>query len=208
MIKSRQSVSVLRKSTRSYPIGYSMRPWVVLWTVVQEIPWNANSHQGFYSRFNRGTPMKKTILSFAVVGLLISGGAALSQNTEKTQSPAGTTTTRGQTGTTSGQTTQPSQTGERSGTQSGERRDVDRSERSGERRGGSVTVRGGEREGARVRGGGDRSSVNIRIRGDRDGYRHRHRHHRVGVYVGGCRTVIIKKRYHGRTVVKKVRRCR
>jgi hypothetical protein len=27
------------------------------------------------------------------------------------------------------------------------------------------------------------------------------------VYVGGCRTVIIKKRQYGRTVIKRIRRC-
>jgi hypothetical protein len=154
--------------------------------------------------------MKKTLLSLATVGLLLSTGVAFSQNTEtKTQTPAGSTTTKTQSGTT-GQTntqSQSGQTGERSGTQGGQRRDGDRGERSGERSGGSVSVRGGEREGARVRRGGDRTSVNVRIRGDRDSYRYRHRHHRVGVYVGGCRTVIIKKRYHGRTVIKKIRRC-
>jgi hypothetical protein len=29
----------------------------------------------------------------------------------------------------------------------------------------------------------------------------------VGVVVGGCRTVVVKQRFGGRVVIKKIRRC-
>jgi hypothetical protein len=131
--------------------------------------------------------MKRTLLCLATVGLLLNAGPALSQNTEtKTQTPAGNTTTQ----------TQSGQTGERSSTQSRERRDGERSERRG------------DRDGARSRERSERTSVNVRIRGDRDGYRYR-RHHRhgVGLYIGGCRTIIVKKWRHGHRVIKRIRRC-
>jgi hypothetical protein len=156
--------------------------------------------------------MKKIMIGLATAGLLLGTGAAFSQNTERSQS--GSTTSPGATQSQpapSGSQSAPS--GGREGgtaTQSGgERRDGNRGERSGERGGDrtSTTVRGsGEREGMRVRERGERSSVNVRIRGGGDGYRHRRGHH-IGVYTGGCRTIIIKKRYHGRTVIKRIRRC-
>ena len=124
--------------------------------------------------------MKRTLLCLATVGLLLNAGSAFSQNTEtKTQTPAGSTTIQSQSG----------QTGERSSTQSRARRD-------------------GDRDGARSRQRSERSSVNVRIRGDRDGYRHR-RHHRhgIGLYVGGCRTILVKKWHHGHRVIKRIRRC-
>jgi hypothetical protein len=170
--------------------------------------------------------MKKTLLSLATVGLLLSAGAAFSQNTDtKSQSPGGSATTRTQSGTT-GQTntqTQSGQSGERSGSQSGERRERSGTQSGGERRegqrgerreggvrsggDGNVTVRGGDRQGARVRERGERSSVNVRIRGDRDGYRYRRHHRGIGVYVGGCRTIIVKSWHHGHRVIKRIRRC-
>jgi hypothetical protein len=151
--------------------------------------------------------MKKLMIGLATAGLLLGTGTAFSQNTQSGPAASpGTTQSQPAPG---GSQSAPS--GERSGgtaTQSGgERRDGNRSERSGERGGerSSTTVRGGEREGMRVRERGGRSSVNVRIGGG-DGYRYR-RGHRVNVYASGCRTIIVKKRYHGQTVIKRIRRC-
>jgi hypothetical protein len=142
--------------------------------------------------------MKKTLMSLATVGLLLSAGAAFSQNTEtKTQTPAGSATTQSQINTKSG---------ERSSSRTEERREGQRSER---REGGSranVTVRG-DRDGMRHRDRGSRTSVNVRIRGG-EGYGYRRHHHRMGVYVGGCRTIIVKKWHHGHRVIKRIRTCR
>ena len=90
----------------------------------------------------------------------------------------------------------------------GEHRDGNRGERSGERGGerSGTTVRGGERKGMRVRERGERSSVNVRVRGGGDSNRYR-RGHRINVYASGCRTIIVKKHYHGQTVIKRIRRC-
>ena len=150
--------------------------------------------------------MKKIMISLATAGLLLGTGAAFSQNTGPATSPGAT-----QSQPAPGGGSQSAPSGERRGgtaTQSGgERRDGNRGERSGERGGerSSTTVRGGEREGTRVREGGGRSSVNVRIGGG-DGYRYR-RGHRVNVYASGCRTIIVKKHYHGQTVIKRIRRC-
>jgi hypothetical protein len=152
--------------------------------------------------------MKKIMIGLATAGLLLGTGAAFSQNTQSgpTTSP-GTTQSQPAPG---GSQSAPS--GGREGgaaTQSGgERRDGNRSERSGDRggdRSSGTTVRGGEREGMRGRERGERS-VNVQIRRGGDGYRHR-RGHRMDVYASGCRTIIIKKRHHGETVIKRIRRC-
>ncbi len=155
--------------------------------------------------------MKKIMIGLATAGLLLGTGAAFSQNSERSQSGPATSP-----GTTQSQPapggSQSAPSGERRGgtaTQSGgERRDGNRGERSGERGGerSSTTVRGGEREGMRVRERGERSSVNVRVRGGGDSYRYR-RGHRINVYASGCRTIIVKKHYHGRTVIKRIRRC-
>ena len=150
--------------------------------------------------------MKKMIIGLATAGLLLGTGAAFSQNTQ-----SGPTTSPGATqGQPAPGGSQSAPSGERGGgtaAQSrGERRDGNRGERSGERGDrSSTTVRGGEREGMRGRERGERSSVNVRIGGG-DGYRHR-RGHRVHIYASDCRTIIVKKRYHGRTVIKRIRRC-
>ena len=53
---------------------------------------------------------------------------------------------------------------------------------------------------------GDREGgVRVRVGEDRDGYRRHRRHFRV--YGGDCRTIVIKKRYHGEVVIRRVRRC-
>jgi len=89
-------------------------------------------------------------------------------------------------------------------------------EREGGRERGEMRERGGERSQVRMgverergemrRGGRDR--VGVYVRGERREWRHRR--HGVRVYVGGprCRTIIVKKRYHHRVVIKKIRRCR
>jgi hypothetical protein len=139
--------------------------------------------------------MKKVLMSLAAAGLLLSTSAAFSQNTEtKSQGSAASTPS-----TTQSQSAPSGERRERSG--GGERREG--SERRGER----GNVSGGERQGMRVREGRERGGVNVRIGGDRDGYRYRRHHHRYGVYVGGCRTIVIKKRYHGHVVIKRIRRC-
>jgi hypothetical protein len=149
------------------------------------------------------TLMNKVLISLATAGLLLSASAAFSQNTE---TKSGTTVSPGTS------QTAPSESGERrerSGTQNGERRDGDRSERRGERSGErreGVSVRGGEREGERVREGGERRGFRVRIGEGREGFRDRPRRH-FGVYEGGCRTIIIKKRSHGETIVRRIRRC-
>jgi hypothetical protein len=137
--------------------------------------------------------MKNVLISLATVGLLLSSGAAFSQNTDRNQSGTPSTTQ-----------SQPAQTGQDSNTnRNSERRDTNRGERSGER-----SERRGDRDSARVRDRGERSSFNVRIRSG-EGYRYR-RHHREGFYVGGggCRTIVIKKHYHGRTVIRRIHRCR
>ena len=165
--------------------------------------------------------MKKIMISLATAGLLLGTGAAFSQNTERSQSGPTTSpgTTQGQSAPSGSQSapsgergggTATQSGGERGGTATqsgGERRDGNRGERR--ERGGdrsSTTVRGGERDGMRVRERGERSSVNVRIRGGGDSYRYR-RGPRIGVYTGGCRTIIVKKRSYGRTVIKRIRRC-
>ena len=144
--------------------------------------------------------MKKTLMSLATVGLLLSAGAAFSQNTEtKTQTPAGSATTQSQINTKSG---------ERSESKSGERREGRSDRHESRTRSGSdvnVRVRSGDRDGARNRERGERSSINVRVRGG-DGYYRRHHRH-MGVYVGGCRTIIVKKWHHGHRVIKRIRRC-
>jgi hypothetical protein len=146
--------------------------------------------------------MKKTFMSLATVGLLLSAGAAFSQNTDsKTQTPAGSATTQSQINTKSG---------ERSESKSGERREGRRGDRHESRtRSGSdvnVRVRSGERSGMRVRERGERSSINVRVRGG-DDHRYRRHHRHMGVYVGGCRTIIVKKWHHGHRVIKRIRHC-
>jgi hypothetical protein len=142
--------------------------------------------------------MRRLLFNVAIAGLLLSSGVAFSQDNQPRSGSGGTSTTQTQSG------DQSKQSGER---RSGERRDGgERSERRASDRG-SVTVRGGDREGTRVREGRDRRSVNVRVRGDRDDFRYRHRHRGVGVYVGGCRTIVVKKHYHHRTIIKRIRRC-
>jgi hypothetical protein len=142
--------------------------------------------------------MKKVIIGLATAGLLLGAGAAFAQTTET--KPQGGTTTSPTTQTQPQSQSAPG--GERRGTssQSGERRDGDRGERRGERS-------GSDRGNVAGRDRGERSSVNVRVRTGGDGYRHRQRHHRIGVYSGGCRTIIVKKRQYGRTVIKRIRRC-
>jgi len=77
---------------------------------------------------------------------------------------------------------------------------------------GGVRMRVDRERGEYRRGGRDRVGVYVRG-GYRDGWRHRHGwRYRDGVrvWVGGprCRTIIVKKRYHHRVVIKKIRRCR
>ena len=150
--------------------------------------------------------MKKVLISLATASLLLSSGLAFSQNTEG--APRG--------GAPSGQAGPPaaSEGGERRGEGRGERSERreggnDRREGRSERRdGGGVTIRGGG-EGARMRVGDRGGDVRIRIRGDRHhGWRHRYRHGpSYALSVGGCRTVIVKRYSHGRTVIKRIRRC-
>ena len=155
--------------------------------------------------------MKKVLMSLAAAGLLLSTGAAFSQNTEtKSQGSAASTpsTTQSQSAP-SGERRERSGGGERreGSERRGERGNVSGGERreGSERRGERGNVSGGERQGMRVREGRERGGVNVRIGGDRDGYRYRRHHHRYGVYVGGCRTIVIKKRYHGHVVIKRIR---
>jgi hypothetical protein len=51
-----------------------------------------------------------------------------------------------------------------------------------------------------------RTSVNVRVHGDGYGYRHRH-HRGYFAYGEGCRRIVVKKHYHGRTIIKRIRRC-
>ena len=136
--------------------------------------------------------MKKLLLTAAIAGLLI-GGPAMAQTTNQNSN---------QTGKSENMTTQSDSKVAPSGERQRVRSDAttrDRGERGsmrehGERR----TMREGDRR--------ERSSVNVRIGGDGYGYRHRH-HRGYYAYGGGCRTIIVKKHYHGRTIVKRIRRC-
>jgi hypothetical protein len=142
--------------------------------------------------------MKKTLVSLATVGLLLSAGAAFSQNTEtKTQTPAGSATTQSQVN---------AKSGEGSSTKTEEHRDGQRSERREGRSRSNVTVRG-DRDGMRHRDLGNRTSVDVRIRGG-EGYGYRRHHRHMGVYVGRCRTIIVKKWHHGHRIIKRIRSCR
>jgi hypothetical protein len=128
--------------------------------------------------------MKKLLVSIATAGLLLTAGAAFSQNQRDTP----TTSSQGQTApSTGGQTqTAPAQ---RNGA----------SPQNGDRR--------GDREGMRGRDGSDRGGVNVRIGRERDGYR-RGRGDRYSDYGSRCRTIIVRTHRHGRTIIQRVRRCR
>lgn len=125
--------------------------------------------------------MKNLLITAAIAGLLI-GGPAMAQNSDQTQAPAATTT--------------------QSGTNAASSRDGVRT-RTTIRQGGERTTM--ERSTMRTRNG-DRTSVRVRMGGDRYGYRHR-AHRGYVAFAHGCRTVIVKKHFHGRTVIKRIRRC-
>jgi hypothetical protein len=138
--------------------------------------------------------MKKLMFSLAAAGLLLTV-PVYAQNTQS-NAPAATTTKQDSQGTT-----------ERRGDRDGAR---EQTERRGESR-----DRGERREGFRTeerRTEGYRSDrrrgVNVRVRIGDDGYRHR-RHRGYFVDRGDrCRTVVIKKRFHGRVVIRRIHRCR
>jgi hypothetical protein len=76
----------------------------------------------------------------------------------------------------------------------------------GERHRTSTTVRqSGERHTMRHRG--QRESINVRIGGGGYGYHHRY-HRGYAAYGEGCRRIVVKKHYHGRTIIKRTRVCR
>jgi hypothetical protein len=144
--------------------------------------------------------MKKLLVSLAAAGLLISAGAAFSQNPivqKDAPSQATTPSTNTQTNTNAQIQTNTNRRGSGAAAQTNQTNRTtiqQRAERSGDRDG----VRGRE---------GSRSSVNIRVgSGDRGELRHR-RGHRINVYASGCRTIIVKRRHHGHTVIKRIRRC-
>lgn len=134
--------------------------------------------------------MKKVLMGLAAAGLLFSA-PAFSQNTEtktpSTDAPAATTTAPA-----AAKTTAPATTAKPSG--------QNQAAPAGQRRQQSGNTERGERRGR----GASRIGISVRI-GERGGWRHRH-HYRS--YEGGCRTIIIKKRYHGHRVIKRIRRCR
>ena len=85
----------------------------------------------------------------------------------------------------------------------------ERGAQSQERGGGGMRERGEMRGGARGRVDIDRGArAGVYVRGDRRGWRHRR--HGVRVWVGGprCRTIIVRKYFRHRLVIKKIRRCR
>lgn len=145
--------------------------------------------------------MKRFVLSIATAGLLLSAGAAYSQNTQTQQKDTPAQTTQSGNG-------QTSQTGQGQNSSSTQRSGA--STQTGERREGARRSERGERRGERTerREGGERMGLNIRVGGDRDGYRHHRRGYGYAQYGARCRTVIVKSFRHGHRIVKRIRRCR
>jgi len=136
--------------------------------------------------------MKKIVMSIAAAGLLLSAGAAFSQNaTVQKDAPAQAAPTT--TAPSAPATTKAAPATPRSGT----------SAQMGDRREGEN--RGGDRSERRERG--ERGGINIRVGGgDRDGYRHR-RGYGYAQYGARCRIMIVKSYRHGHRVIKRIRRC-
>jgi hypothetical protein len=135
--------------------------------------------------------VKKLAISIATVSLLLSAGAAFSQNPSPMVQKDTPTTQAAPTGQAK---TAPAENKAAPSTQS--------TTRSGDHREGERHAQRSERR--------DRSGVSIRIGGDRDGYRRGYRHHRgygYARYGAHCRTTVVKSYRHGHRVIKRIRRC-
>jgi len=125
--------------------------------------------------------MKKLLFGAAIAGMLISA-PAFAQNADQNQTTkSATTTTRS--------VTKVAPSGERHRVRS------------------STTVRtDGERHTMRHRAHDRHVSYRVRVGGDR-GIHHRSHTRGYAAYGYGCRQITVKKHYHGRTVIKRIRRC-
>lgn len=138
--------------------------------------------------------MKKLMFSLATAGLLLTM-PVYAQNTQ-TNAPSATTTKQDSQGAAA-----------RRDDPSGAR---ERTDRRGESRDRGERREGFHREERRTEGfrSDRRRGVNVRVRIGDDGYRHRqHRGYFIG-RGGECRTVVVKKRFHGRVVIRRIHRCR